>query len=177
MGNDSQQRAALLILVPSTSVGFALAFNLGAFGVVFFDRILAVWVMATVVLAMSLFTKMPPRGWLGRLVLLIPTSWLVLAFLDAPAEGGLLDKSVLAIAVAVTAICLPFIAWILISAINPDFLDLPRSTKVVIVATVLVFVGAGWALGYRNDTFLTCDDFKVSGNDLPVSCARSEPTD
>jgi hypothetical protein len=172
MATPTNERATLLILVPSASVGFALAFNLGAFGVVFFDRILAVWVMATIVLVASLVTSLPPNGWLGRIVLLIPSVWLLLAFIDSPDREGSLDDGIFVATIAVTVICLPFIAWILISAINPEFLQLPRSSKTVIVVTVLVFAIAGWALGYRNNTFLTCDDFKISGNDLPASCVQ-----
>jgi len=172
MTDPPSQRAALLILVPSASVGFSLAFNLGAFGVVFFDRILTVWVVATIVLGASLVSDLPPNGWWGRIVLIIPSLWLGLAILDAPEQGGVLDEGVYVAAMAVTVICLPFIAWILISAINPDFLELSSSGKVTIVVTVLVFAAAGWALGYRNSAFLTCDDFKISGNDLPANCIQ-----
>jgi hypothetical protein len=177
MAEATQERAALLILVPSASVAFALAFNLGAFGVVFFDRILIVWVIATIVLGASFVSDLPPDGFWGRVVLIIPSLWLALALFDAPDQGGLIDDSLYAVAIAVTVVCLPFIAWILISAINPEFLDLSRAGKVTIVVTVIFFVMAGWALGYRNGTFLTCEDFKVSGNDLPVNCAPEPDSD
>ena len=172
MEGTSVERATLLILVPSASVGFALAFNLGAFGTVFFDRILAVWVMATIVLIASLVSDLPPNNWLGRIVLLLPTGWLILAFIDAPDQGGLVDNSVFVITVLVTVVCLPFIAWILISAINEEFTLLPNRNKMIIVAGVLAFAMIGWALGFRHPSFLTCNDFKVSGNDQPANCVK-----
>lgn len=165
-------RATLLIVVPAASVAFALAFNLGAFGVVFFDRILTVWVMATLVLVASLLTKLPPRTWWGRLALLLPSAWLILALIDSPGDGERLDDRVFVAAIAVTLIALPFIAWVLISAINPEFFDLSGSRRSAIVVAVLVFAMVGWGLGTRNDAFLTCDDFKISGNDLPKNCVE-----
>jgi hypothetical protein len=171
---SEEHRASLLIVIPAATVAFALAFNLGAFGVIFFDRILAVWVMATLVLVASLFTPLPPRSWWGRIILLLPSAWVVLAFLDSPADGERLDNSVFLIAIIVTLLTLPFIAWVLITAINPDFLELRTPNRIAVVGAVLIFAAVGWGLGARNDAFLTCDDFKISGNDLPVNCVESD---
>ena len=41
---------------------------------------------------------------------------------------------------------------------------------------VLLFVLAGFGIGARNDVFLNCDDFKVSGNDLPANCISGPTT-
>jgi len=173
MPDNSTERATLLILVPSASLGFALAFNLGAFGVVFFDQILTVWVIATIVLVASLVSAIPPNGWWGRIILLLPTFWLLLAFGGPSAAVGIVEDPVAVTAIIISAVCLPFIAWILIAAINPDFLELPNRNRVVVIAAVLAFVVVGWAFGYRNDTFLNCDDFTVSGNDLPQNCVQA----
>lgn len=169
-------RAALLIAVPAATLAFGLGFNLGAFDEIFFDSILAVWVIATLVLAASLLTQLPPRHWGGRAVLLLPTLWLVMAALIDPIETGALDNALLAVTIVITVVTLPFIGWILITAINPDFVDLPRQSKVAVLTAVAVFAVAGWALGARNDTFLTCDDFKLSGNDLPANCVPGPNT-
>lgn len=169
-------RAALLIAVPGATVAFGLGFNLGAFDEIFFDAILAVWVIATLVLAASFFTRLPPRHWAGRAVLLLPTLWLVMASLIDPIETSALDNAVFAVTIVITVITLPFIGWILISAINPDFVSLPRHNRAAVMTAVAVFAVAGWLLGARNDAFLTCDDFKVSGNDLPANCVPGPKT-
>lgn len=173
---SGEERATLLIIIPAATLAFGLAFNFGAFGVIFFDRILAVWVMATIVLLASLATRLPPRSWWGRVILLLPSAWVVLAFLDSPADGERLDDSVFVVAIVVTLLTLPFIAWVLISAINPEFLQLRRPHKSAVVAAVLVFALVGWAFGSRNNAFLTCNDFKVSGNDLPANCVEDNGT-
>ena len=173
MDKATTDRATLLIAAPSATVGFALAFNLGAFDVVFFDSIFAMWVLATTVLVASLISPtLPPRHWVGRILLLIPSGWLALSWLHDPAAEDEFERFVLGAGLVVTAIVFPFIAWILISAINPDFLALPNINKGVIVGAVLAFAIAGYLIGARNDVFLSCQDFKISGNDLPTNCVN-----
>ena len=67
---------------------------------------------------------------------------------------------------------MPFVGWFLITAINTEFANLPGSHKTAVVGTVALFLVLGFAFGARNDLVLTCDDFKVSGNDLPSNCLQ-----
>lgn len=83
------------------------------------------------------------------------------------------DTIVTGLTLVVTFIALPFVGWFLVTAINTDFADLPRTHKGVVIATIAVFLVIGALLGARNDVLLTCDDFKVSGNDLPANCVSS----
>ena len=177
MPESAPDRATLLIAVPAATVAFSLAFNLGAFDEIFFDVILSVWVISTLVLVFSFLSKrLPPQYWGGRIVLLLPTLWLVLAFVENPEKEGFLEKTLFPTSLVVTLICLPFITWILVSAINPDFVELPMRNRWIVGITVVVFAVAGYAFGARNDWFLNCADFKVSGNDLPENCVKVEPT-
>jgi hypothetical protein len=168
-------RAALVIAVPAALLAFWIGFNLGAFDEIFFDQVLGVWVTATVVLVASLMSKLPPRSWWGRLVLLMPTAWFITATLIDPGQSGGAIDILFVVTVLATVITLPFIGWILVTAINPDFLDLPRVNKSAIVAAALVFFLGGWTLGTQNNRFLTCDDFKVSGADQPANCTPGSP--
>lgn len=170
----SAERATLLIAVPSASVAFTLAFNLGAFDTIFFDAIFTVWVIATIVLVGSLVSKLPPQNWFGRFVLVVPSLWLLAAWIVDPAGKDVASQVVFASTIFITLICLPFIAWILISAINPDFLELAGSNKAAIIVAVLLITAAGYFAGARNDIFLNCEDFKVSGNDLPDNCLATD---
>ena len=38
-----------------------------------------------------------------------------------------------------------------------------------------LFIIIGFAFGARNDMFLDCEDFKISGNDLPSNCVPATP--
>jgi hypothetical protein len=166
------ERATLLICVASASVAFMLAFNLGAYGEVFFDQIFTVWVTSTIVFVGSIFSRLPPNSWPARLVLLIPSVWLLVAWINNPGNVGAGDTALLWLTLIITVVALPFVAWMLVSTINPDFRDLPRSNKLTVAVAVVVFFAAGFLFGARNDTLLTCDDFKVSGNDLPANCVK-----
>ena len=176
MRDTTTDRATLLITVTAASVAFGIGFNMGAFDEIFFDALLTVWVIATIVLLGSALTDLPPAGWPGRLVLLLPSGWLIAALVADPSGDDSASRALLGFTVAVTLVCLPFIAWILISAINPEFVDLPRPNRVAVLGAVVAFAIVGYGLGARNDLFLTCDDFKVSGNDLPQNCTSGPTT-
>lgn len=168
-------RATLLITAGSATVAFGVGFNYGAFGVVFFGQLLAIWVIATIVLIGSLVSDLQPNTWPRRLVLLVPSLWLVAAWLDNTTIFDASEKIAFSLTVVVTLFVLPVVAWILITAINSDFVDLPGRKKGIVIVSVGLFIITGFALGTRNDVFLTCDDFKISGNDLPANCVQVSP--
>ena len=176
MEGTTTERATLLITVTAASVAFGLGFNLGAFDAVFFDALLAMWVVATVVLIGSFLTRLPPQYLGGRLALLLPSAWLLAALVADPSGEDAASRVLLGLTIVMTVVCLPFIAWFLISAINPDFIDLPRTNRLAVIGAVVAFSLIGYGLGARNDLFLNCDDFKISGNDLPDNCTSGPNT-
>ena len=172
----ASDRAAVLIAAGASAVAFMVGFNYGAFDSVFFDQIFTVWVVSTILFAASFVTRLPPRTWPRRLVLLLPTVWLVVAWINSNTDADNAEAVLTGVTLAVTFVALPFAGWVLITAINADFANLPRSHKAAVVGTVAVFLVVGFVLGARNDVLLTCDDFKVSGNDLPANCVQSTTT-
>ena len=168
-------RATLLITVASASVAFVLGFNLGAFGVIFFDQLLTVWVISTIVFVASIVSDIPPHTWPRRLVLLTPTLWIVASWMDNTFGIATFDRIAFTLTVGVTVFVLPLVAWILITVINADFANLPATRKGVVIASIAFFIIVGFAIGARNDMFLNCGDFKISGNDLPSNCLEVSP--
>jgi hypothetical protein len=175
MGGSTIERATLLVVVGSASIAFMVGFNLGAFNVVFFGQLLIVWVIATIVLVASIVSDLPPDTWPRRLILVLPSLWMLARWLEnaQPISSG--EQIVFALTVVVTVVALPFQAWILVTAINTDFADLPRGNKVVVIVAVAVTFVVGLGLGYRNDTILTCDDFESAGSVLPENCIQVPP--
>lgn len=173
-GPSTSDRATLLIAVGSASVAFMLGFNYGAFGIIFFEQVFTVWVISTIVFAASVFTRLEPNGWPKRLVLLLPSLWLVISWLSNNTNAERIDDAALIFTIVVTFVSLPFVGWILITTINSDFAELARANKIAVIAAVGVFLVVGLFLGARNDLVLNCDDFKVSGNDLPTNCVKAE---
>ena len=167
-------RATLLITAGSASVAFTVGFNLGAFGVVFFDQLLVVWVVATIVFVGSLVSSLPPTTWPRRLVLLVPTLWLIAAWVDNAYAFDRAERIAFALTVMVTMFVLPAVAWILITVINTDFAELPGRKKGIVIAAVALAMIMGFGFGTGNDLFLDCQDFKVSGSDLPENCLNTD---
>lgn len=56
--------------------------------------------------------------------------------------------------------------------VAPDCFSIPnRRLKVMSVVIVLVIALIAYGIGEQNSRFLSCNEFKVSGNDLPADCA------
>lgn len=170
----AEDRATLLIAAGSSAVAFTIGFNYGAFDAVFFGDVFRVWVVATVVFLGSLVFPLPPYTWPRRLVLLVPSLWLAAAWVDTSLDVANSDKILTGVTFIVTFIALPFVGWFLVTAINTDFADLPRTHKGAVLGAIALFLFVGALLGARNDALLTCDDFKVSGNDLPANCVSTQ---
>jgi len=171
---SSADRATLLIAAGSASVAFMVGFNYGAFGVVFFEQVFTVWVISTIVFVASVFTRLEPNTWPKRLILLVPSLWMVISWLSNNTDLARIDDTALFFSIVVSFVSLPFVGWILITTINSDFSELARGNKAAVMAAVAVFLLLGLFLGARNDLVLDCDDFKVSGNDLPANCVKAE---
>lgn len=174
---DRGVRGFVVIAAGASTAAFSIAFELGAFGAVFFDHLHAIWVLSTVALLSSfvLGDRLTLPRW-GRLVLAIPTVWLLVAFVDARRSEALVDVMV-SVAMVATIMSLPYLAYTLIAIISPGFLTLPgRRLQAGAVAVTVFIAGVGFTLGRVNDQFLTCGDFKVSGNDQPANCRKGAPT-
>ncbi len=125
-------RATLLIAAGSATFAFMLGFNLGAFNAIFFDQLLLVWVISTIVLIASIISDLPPQTWPRRLVLLLPTLWLLSAWVDNSQDFAQGDRTVFFLTLAVTVVALPFVAWILVTEsipTSPSFRETTSSSS------------------------------------------------
>ena len=150
------------------------AFNLGAFGTVFFETVFFVWVVSTTTLAAPFF--LPPEripvGVGSKLMMALPTVLLLLRLVDDRASPDDLSDTVIAgVAIVTVVLSLPYTFFAVVFAASPDLVTL-RSRRLQYGLLAIVFgVGVvGYVVGLRNELFLTCWDFQVSGNDLPERC-------
>lgn len=170
-GVDPSVRAAAVATVAGALWASWIAFTLGAYHVIFFDQILAVWAASLGVFVITLSTRNPAGlPVLQRLALLIPSIWVVAA-LVLPIDALGPDGVWLWINVAITLAGLPYLGLILLEVFQPGLLGaLPRSTLWAVVASVLVVAIAAFGLGRLNYRLMTCEDFVVSGNARPTNC-------
>ena len=168
-------------IVLSTTVSY-IAFWYGVFGTIFFDYLLYVWIAATAALLASLFIpqmETPPLKlpWRGRFILALPTVWLVLStFIDVeayrPDSPGTWVLWVVTLASAF--LTLPYLLYVIIVAVVPDIDRLTHTKlRVALLGILLVTAIAGFVIGKNHSLFLTCEDFKVGGHDIPANCRKA----
>ncbi len=168
-------------IVLSTTVSY-IAFWYGVFGTIFFDYLFYVWIAATAALLASLFIpqmETPPLKlpWRGRFILALPTVWLVLStFIDVeayrPDSPGTWVLWVVTLASAF--LTLPYLLYVIIVAIVPDIDRLTHTKLRVALLGILLVTGmAGFVIGKNHSLFLTCEDFKVGGHDIPANCRKA----
>ena len=153
-----------------------VTFFLGVFDTVFFEKIFAIWVASTAALFASVFMPPPdldlPINWTGRFVLILPTLWIVAGLVDnVGLSKAMADTATLWISILVALLTLPYMLYVVVLMTTPDLINLRSKSLVVALFGIVIFIGAmGFAVGRNNHLFLTCHDFRVSGNDLPARC-------
>jgi hypothetical protein len=158
------------------------AFWYGVFGKIFFTNVLYVWVAATAALLATLFVPQmdtPPLKlpWRGRFILALPTVWLVLAaFIDVEAYRPNSPGTwvLWAVTLASAFLTLPYLLYVMIVAVVPDIDRLTHAKLRVALLGILLIMGvASFVLGKHHYHFLTCENFKVGGHDIPANCRKA----
>ncbi|WP_235833392.1 hypothetical protein [Orlajensenia flava] len=164
-----------IVVIGASAALWWPAFTLGAWGTLFFDQLLTVWVIATAALVIVL---VQPRGFRHRirtaLALAVPSIWLVLGFALNEATDDVLVILVDAVGIASAIIGIPFTIWVLVRILWPDFgAGVTRSRRAILLIAVAVITIGCYLLGVYQASFLTCEDFEISGNSDPPGCVHA----
>ena len=161
------------------SVGMAVvvwwpAFTLGAWGVLFFDTLLALWAASTAAFVFVLFERRPVGRRLVRaFLLLLPSVWLLFSFIDFTTTD-LVTFIASAFALVVVLVASPLTVWVLARIMWPDFEQTSTPRQRWLILGVVVGVGVvAFLLGLNQEHFLTCEDFTISGNSEPPGCVNA----
>ena len=160
------------------------AFWFGVYGTIFFEKLLYVWVAASAALLASFFVprldvpavKLP--WWRGRFLLGLPTVWLVLsAFVDIESyrPESLASWALWLVALTSAFLTLPYLLYVIIVAVVPDIdrLTNPKLRGALLGIVALMGV-VGFVIGKNYPLFLTCENFKIGGHDIPENCRRAD---
>jgi hypothetical protein len=64
--------------------------------------------------------------------------------------------------------------YVIIVAVVPDIDRLTHTKLRVALLGILLVTGmAGFVIGKNHSLFLTCEDFKVGGHDIPANCRKA----
>jgi hypothetical protein len=157
--------AALLVWWP--------AFDLGAHGVIFFNQVLSLWAASTAIFLVSLTAGRRTRvSWPRRLALLLPSLWLLLAFVLPEGGPKPWSRALFYLAIVLTLAGIPFLAALLLRVTIAGYEQIPSRHRLVAAGLVAIVAIASFVLGQFNNRFLSCNDFTVSGNDTPPGCSQ-----
>ncbi len=109
--------------------------------------------------------------------MLLPTLWVILAFLVSGVTSGASVTVVAAFGTIITLAGIPFMAIVLTRIAMPDAAEATTTRdRWAIIAAVVVVVIAAFVLGKAQAHFLTCGDFTISGNSQPPGCTPGDAT-
>ena len=174
---DSRRRDIPLAVI---SVGRAVgvwwpAFTLGAWGVLFFDTLLTLWVASTAAFVFVLVERRPVGSRLWRaFLLLLPSAWLLFSFIDFDTTD-IVTFIASALAFLVILIASPLTVWVLARIMWPDLGENSTARQRWLILGVVLGVGVvAFLLGVNQEHFLTCEDFTISGNSEPPGCVKAD---
>ncbi|WP_062287644.1 hypothetical protein [Demequina phytophila] len=165
------RRTVGAFVVATSTIIWWPAFQLGAWGQVFFEQILLLWAAATAALLVVLLKQggpRPPGPLLASLAL--PSLWVV-AELATPPTGGVVATVLRWFGAAVTLVGLPAMLWVLLTTLRHDLVEaVPARGWLAAAGVVTVIAVLSALLGWLHPYYLTCEDFSISGNSPPAGC-------
>ncbi len=155
-----------------------IAFNLGAYGEVFYDDVFRVVVAATILFVVTVVNPVYPSPWIWivRVALAAPMLWLLTAAWAEGSTSKALDRPVFAAwMVAILLVSVPITLRMLIDMFMPELTSVgSRRILFSIVALVAVVGVIGFVVGRENPRFMTCADFSIAGSAEPDNCIKAQ---
>ena len=166
---DPGLRRLAAITVATSLIVWWPAFTLGVYDEIFFEQLFALWAAATaafVVAVLLLGRRAQPAVY----SLLLPSVWILLTWL-IPAETTTPGEDVLFWGgVLVTLAGFPAMVAIVLVMVVPGAESVRGRDTVVAIAAIALVVVLSYIMGTQHRRLLTCEDFKISGNDQPAGC-------
>jgi hypothetical protein len=183
--SDAEKRGFFVTLVTVSLVVFDMAFSIGAYGDLFFETYLKIWVAAMVVIlgSLALPRNNRPIGTKGIFLMLLPTLYfpasvattlLVSQPIDETGEASLTDLwmfIILLITALAYVISLPYVVFTLARILDTNLVELPtRRMRISLVVIALAMGVSGFGLGTLHPYWLTCEEFLTAGTYIPANC-------
>lgn len=157
-------------------ITWPLAFNLGAYGTVFYDDIFTVVVSSSILVVLTVVYRPFGRvgNWVTGLALSAPLAWFVAAVVVNGSTSGALDRPFFAwVAVVILVVSVPLTLRLLFELFYPELTAPARHRqRLGLVALVAVVTLVGFVVGHNNDRIMECSDFVVAGSHAPENCRQ-----
>lgn len=176
---DRTVRVGGPLTVASITLGLVtwpIAFNLGAYGQVFYDDVFRVVVASSILLVVTILNPPypVPWRWLVWVALAAPLAWLLTAGYVVGSTSDAMRRPALVVWLALIAlVSVPLTLRLLVDLFTPELVRAgSRRIALAVVALVAVVGLTGFVVGRENQRFMTCADFAVAGASEPDNCAR-----
>lgn len=166
-----ESRRVAATVVAAAAIGWWPAFTFGAYGVIFFDQRMSLWVVATsafIVLGVVRGVQVWRRK--RVLSLLLPSLWLLITWLLPTGVTSPASSALFWFGAILTIFGMPAMAAYLLRLVIPEVDRLQGRQAVAAIGVVVVIMAASFGLGTQHPHLLTCGDFTVSGNYAPEGC-------
>lgn len=156
-------------------IAWPLAFNLGAYGQVFYDDVFRVVVASSILCVIATVTQPYPSPWiwLVRLALASPIAWMITAGFVVGSTSEALERPAFLIwLVLILLVSVPISLRLLLDLFTPEVSQMTdRRLGAGVVVLIIVVAAVGFASGRHNDRFMTCSDFSIAGSSEPANCS------
>jgi len=166
---------AIAIAYPMWDIGF----EIGVYGKIFFEKIFSVWALSTALLIALILV---PRRYLAVTTPMLvatafPTLWFGVALIArwAP-ELTVMGKVVFVTGLVIYLGCVPILIYMIVALAYPELASFDRrGPRIGLAIVVAMFLLAGLVVGKNQYHLLTCEDFELSGANVPADCREIRP--
>jgi hypothetical protein len=176
----TRQRVGGPLALTSVTLGlltWPIAFNLGAYGEIFYDDIFRIVVAASILFVVTIANPIYPSPWiwLVRAALAAPMLWLLAAAWVVGSTTEALDRPGFVVwMVLILLVSVPLTLRLLIDMFMPELTSAGSRKFLWSIVALIAAVGLiGFVIGRENDRFMTCSDFSIAGSAEPDNCAKT----
>ncbi len=170
---DLEVRQLAVTTVAASLIVWWPAFTLGAYDAIFFEQIFALWAAGTATFLVAILL-LGRQAWMrpGVYSLLLPSAWILLTWLTPQDTTNPSHDVLFWLGVVVTLAGFPAMAALVVVMVVPGAESVRRKRhRAVAVGVVAIVVVLSYSMGTQHSRLLTCQDFKISGNDQPPGCS------
>jgi hypothetical protein len=155
-------------------LAWPIAFNIGAYGEIFYDNVFQMVVASSILFVITTVNGGydAPWKWLIRVALAAPLFWLLAAAYVTGSTSEAMDRPVFVVSlILIHLVSVPLTLRLLVDMSMPELSQAgSRRITASIVALVAVVGAIGFIVGREHTRFLTCYDFSVAGASEPDDC-------